>query len=328
MQKLTLAAAISLIATAAATRTMAQQADQTGSYDPRAERRAFFEDGGVAWTTAAGGAYRTEADIDSGGDAAVARFGTGLGASFGLAKGLLINARLGYELDSYDFGVSPGAPTALAGGAAGVEPWQDIHSMRFRVNAIYEIDDKWSVFGGPVWGFSAEDGADLSEAWTVGGLVGGGYRFSEDLFVSVGVFVTSQLEDDVTAFPIVQFKWKIDQQWTLQSGRFDLGSSGGAGLELAYAWTEAWTVAGGMQFQSRRFRLNDDGPFPDGVGEDTSIPVYVRVVYKPSRDVEASLFGGVVVGGELELDNAAGNRVDDQDYDTAGLFGGRLTLRF
>lgn len=328
MLKLFTRAAFVLIVLSFVVPAMAQKAEESTTYDPQAQRRKFFEEGNIAWSVFGGGSYRTEADIDSAGDVSVARFGTGGSATFGVAKGLLINAGVGYELDSYEFSVAPGAPSALAGGATGVEPWEDIHSVRFSIRALYEIDEKWSAFGGPVWGFSAEEGADVSDAWTVGGIVGAGYRFSENLFVSAGVFVTDQLEDDVTAFPVIRFDWKIDDKWTLSSGRFDLGSSGGAGAELSYKIDDAWTIAGGVQFQTRRFRLNDDGPFPNGVGEDSSVPIYAKLVWSPSRDIQASVFGGVVVGGELELDNAAGVRIDEQDYDTAGMIGGRFTYRF
>lgn len=268
----------------------------------------------------AGGAHQFEADIDDGGAFSVTRASTGLAAYYLINDELTLNTGIGYEVNAFDFS----GTTALGGG----DPWDTIHAVRARAILKWNIDDTWSVYGGPMLGFAAESGADLDESITGGGIVGGSYRVSDDLTVGLGVGVFSQIEDDAAIFPILRFDWSIAPQWSLRSGSFDLGSQGGAGVELAYDAADTIELAAGAQYQTRRFRLDDSGAAPGGVGEETIVPVYARLSYNPNRSFTLSVFGGVVFGGEVRLENAGGSNIADEDFDPAPVLGGRVVFRF
>ena len=51
-----------------------------------------------------------------------------------------------------------------------------------------------------------------------------------------------------------------------------------------------------------------------------------RWTLAPNATVD--LFGGVVVGGELLLEDDDGGRISEQDFDPAPLLGARVSLRF
>ena len=127
---------------------------------------------------------------------------------------------------------------------------------------------------------------------------------------------------------MITVNWRIDDAWTLRNGSFDLGSSGGAGLELAWAFAKKWELAVGDQYQTRRFRLDDSGVSPNGVGEETSVPIYTKLTWQFAPSATVYVFGGVVAGGELRLENSSGNKIGEEDYDPTGIVGLRLSVSF
>lgn len=269
-----------------------------------------------------GGSHQFETDIDGAGEFDVTRAKIGFGVTIPIGERLTMDNYLSYEVSDYDFST----PTALAGI---FDPWSTIHTVRYRGNFQWTVDDQWSVFGGPIVGVSGEDGADFDEAITGGGMVGVNYRNGESFSIGVGVLMISQIEDDDAAvFPVITVNWRIDDAWTLRSGPLDLGSSGGVGLELAWAFAEKWELAMGAQYQTRRFRLKDVGVPPNGVGEETSVPIYTRLTWRFAPNATAYVFGGVVAGGELRLETSSGAKISEVDYDPAGIVGLKLNVGF
>lgn len=269
-----------------------------------------------------GAFYSFDSDIDNGGEFSLFRANAIAGVRYNVRPGFFIDAGVGYEFDGYNFSGSTGF--------GGSNPWGDIHSARFRANATFFFTENWGVFGGPVVTWSGENGADFDGGFTYGGLFGGAYRLNEDFSIAVGMGVFTQLEDTPAFFPVIVFNWHITDAWTLRSGNFDLGSSGGAGIELGYEFFEEFEVAIGAQYQTRRFRLDGQGVAPDGVGQDRVVPLYARFTYKPDwhADVKASLVAGATVFGELQLVNGQGNKIAEQDYDPSPFIGLSVSLDF
>jgi hypothetical protein len=76
-----------------------------------------------------------------------------------------------------------------------------------------------------------------------------------------------------------------------------------------------------------RFRLDDQGLQPDGVGEDRSFPIFAGIHYTHSRRFQVSLVGGVEVGGKLSLYDKNGNEIVEESYDAAPFIGLAFSLR-
>jgi hypothetical protein len=263
---------------------------------------------------AAGFGYRTDANIDHDGDFSEARFNLTAERPVNLNDQWRLSPILGYRFSAFDF--------------SGAEPWDDVHQLRGTVTARYALDEQWAIFGGPSIALAMESGADASDALTFGFTAGVTYKVNERLVVGGGLGVTTEIEDSATVRPVVIINWRIDDHWSLESGYFDAAGSGGPGAEIRYHINEQWSVAGGGQYQENRFRLDEDGSVPDGVGEDTFIPIYAKATWTINKNAALEALAGVSFGGELRLDNSRGHKIFDEDYDPAPLFGLRGIFTF
>ena len=91
---------------------------------------------------------------------------------------------------------------------------------------------------------------------------------------------------------------------------------------------QKWRFSLEGRYEKTRFRLDDAGSVPGGVGQDRSIPVALAAIYMPAPDLELSLLGGAEFSGELSLEDANGNLLAESDYDTAPFAGALVRLRF
>ena len=66
----------------------------------------------------------------------------------------------------------------------------------------------------------------------------------------------------------------------------------------------------------------------DGVGEDTSWPIYGKVTWQICPHAALELLGGISVAGELRLENSDGHKITEVDYDPAPLVGLRALFTF
>lgn len=97
---------------------------------------------------------------------------------------------------------------------------------------------------------------------------------------------------------------------------------------MSYAYSDVLDLSFGVQWEKTQFRLDNVGPAPGGVGEDSSIPVILGLGYNPNPGVSVNAFVGAEFDGELKLNNAAGFTVSQQSYDTAPIAGVAVRLSF
>ena len=183
-------------------------------------------------------------------------------------------------------------------------------------------------FGGAGFIISPETGADWGDSFSGGGLLGVDYRHSKTLFVSLGVAAISQIEDDARVTPSVSLNWLPYERWAVRVGA--VPASGGAAVasEVAYRVTEPVEIGLGLLYNQRRFRLDDSGPAPDGVGEDNNLPLRLRLGWDITPKIALHFLGGVALGGEVRLEDRNGNRINKQDYDPAPYIGLRFVGGF
>ncbi|HMJ88298.1 MAG TPA: outer membrane beta-barrel protein [Candidatus Acidoferrum sp.] len=268
-----------------------------------------------AYHFAAGIAYRGDADIENrGGEFNETRFGVTGSRTFNLNERVRIEPMLAYRFSAYDF--------------SRPAPWDDIHTLRATVLGHYVINDSWSVFCGPSIGFAGESDADAEDAITFGGVLGVTYRVNDRLAVGAGFTASTEIEDDARVRPIVIVNWQITELWSIESGYIDVAGTGGPGGELRYKINGTWSVAGGVQFSEKRFRLSDDARVREGVGEDSSYPIYGKVSWQVCANAALELVGGVSVGGELLTEDRHGHKIAETDYDAAPMVGIRAAVNF
>lgn len=259
--------------------------------------------------------YQGDADIDGGGSVQVNRFDAAIASQTNLVEGLRWSNTFFFGADDYDFD---------GGGSSAGNPWETILMMRLGTKLAYRINEQWGVWGGGVFMFSPETGADWGRSFTGGGRVGVDYRHSKTFFVSVGLAVISQIEDDVKLAPSVGLNWLPHEQWAVRVGAVPVSGGSAAAAEVAYQIAEPVDLGLGVLYQQRRFRLDDSGVARNGVGEDNTLPLRLRVGWSITPHVSVHFVGGVVLGGQLQLDDANGNRLNKQDYDPAPYFGVRV----
>lgn len=287
---------------------------------------AQTDDSELRFTFGGGYTYRLPTDLDTGGDVSVSTLSAGLNIARDFNRDVGLTFRINYGVSIYDFGGS--APPV---GFGVIDPWDDIHTLAVGAAISADINDKWSVFGGPVFQISGESGADWEDAVTGGVIAGATYAVSDDLVIGGGIGIVSQIEDNVRFFPIIIVEWNIEENWRVSSR----GPTGGrssiefTGVELIWQPGDHWEFAVGGGSSYARFRLDDEDVAPDGVGQDESTPVWLRASWMPTSQINLDVIGGFGFGGELTLDDEDGDSVAGSDTDEMspfiGLFG---SIRF
>jgi hypothetical protein len=263
----------------------------------------------------AGYAYQGEADIDGGGTLRVHRFDVGLLGRADLLERWRWTNTFFFSVNDYDFG---------GGGFSTGDPWETVLTMRLVSKLKYQLSDQWGVFGGGLFISAAETGADWGDSFSGGGLVGVDFRRSKSLSVSLGVAVITQLADDARLTPMVSLNWLPSERWAVRLGAVPASGGAAAAGEVAYRVARPVELGLGLLYNQRRFRLDDSGSAPDGVGEDNNLPLRLRLGWDITPHVALHFLGGVALGGEVRLDDRNGNRLNKQDYDPAPYIG----LRF
>ena len=275
----------------------------------------------AGWSTAirGGGVYQWDTNLDDGGSYDATRFSIQASQGYAWDPRTSVSLALGYNYDGYRFSGD--------NGFAAAEPWQDIHSFSLSLPVRWGIGAKWAAFLIPTVKATGESDASFDRSVTGGGFVGVAYRFGNRLTIGPGVGVISQIEDDLTIFPILIINWKITEHLSFETGR-GLGATLGPGLQFAYQVNPKWRVAVGGRYERLRFRLDKNGRVPDGVGEDKSFPLFAGCTYSMGPQKTISIVGGVEIGGELRLEDEDGNRIEKTDFDPAGFLGLTFNFRF
>ena len=205
-------------------------------------------------------------------------------------------------------------------------PWGKLNRPSIGLNLTYAVTPEL-VFGfAPTieWGF--ESGANTGDAINAGVVMTAARVFGPKRVLGLGVGVIRQI-DETKVFPFLIVNWQLTEKLRL-ANPLPAGPAGGAGLELAYALDDNWELAGGGAYRSFRFRLKNDGPYPDGIGESTSIPLFARVGRKFGAASRFDFYAGLAVGGKLAVMDRDGNGIASDDYKTAPAIGLTLSSRF
>lgn len=265
----------------------------------------------------AGVVSQAKADIDGGGSMRVNRFDAGVLYRSSLSDNLHLSGSFLFGVSDYDF-----SSTGFG------EPWETVMFNRLGAQVSRDLSDKWAVRGGGVLMSSRETGADFGDSITGGLSLGADYRHSQTLFLSAGLAFVSQLEDDAQATPLMALNWKASDRWTLRLGSIPFSGGAGAGIEGEYKLSQNFDLGLGLLYHQRRFRLDDSGPAPKGIGEETSVPIRARLGWNLSEKASLHFIAGIATGGELRLESSNGTRLTQQDYDPAPYLAVRALFRF
>ena len=261
--------------------------------------------------------YQGNSDLDHGGDFSMSGALVRAGTSYDLGGGNRAGVTLNY--DYYDFSFS-------GANGFGAAPWGTIQRYGVAVPMSFAVGDGWSVGFAPSADWFKENGASTGDSLVWGGTLSGTKQFAEGNRLGLGVGVFSQIEK-TSIFPFVIVNWRLNDRWRLINP-LPIGPTGPAGLELDYRFDGAWTAGIGASYRVLRFRLSDAGPVSNGVGQESGVPVFVRLTRNFSDQMALHFYGGVVAGGKLRVENSSGDKLREEDFDPAPLVGLTFVGRF
>lgn len=258
-------------------------------------------------------ATQGEAGIDGGGSFTASRV-------FGRVGGL-------YNFDGGSLGLFVGTGQIDYDFADTVAPWGTIRdeSVNIPVRLTW---GQAEIFVAPGLRYDYEDGADRDDGRTWGVFAGAAWRFSDTLTLGPAIGAYTEIgSDSLDVFPAILVDWQITDRARLTTGP-TVGATQGPGLAFDYAVTEDLRVGVAGRFENIRFRLNDDGPAPGGIGQDRSFPLVLTLDYAPFPGSRLAAFAGAEFGGELRLEDASGVLVETRDYDPAPILGVAFRIGF
>jgi len=221
------------------------------------------------------------------------------------------------------------APT-IAGSA--FKPWNTVHVARLNPLVEVQINDRWRVFGGPLFEASFENGADLRDGFKPGGLLGAKVEVSPALTVGFGILGVAELEDHAYIQPLLLLDWKAGDRVTVHAESW---TTRGARIEVVYQVNDQFEVTTSLRYRRERFRLKerivDIGPpeIPrtgsEGIGEDRAVIPALRLSYLPDAQFIRDTLGrprldlevGVALAGDLRMESDTGGQIQTMSYDPA-----------
>jgi hypothetical protein len=208
----------------------------------------------------------------------------------------------------------------------GPAPWSAISTPVLGMNFGYSPSPEWRFGFAPAIEWSGETGTGTGGTATYGAVMSVARTFSKDLTLGVGAGVFRQI-DQTKVFPYLLVNWNITDKLKL-SNPLPAGPSGGAGLELSYAFNDRWTLGGGGAYRSYRFRLNENSPVANGIGQNSFVPVFARLSYAIDRTSRVDLYAAATTGGRLSATDTSGTTQFSTNYQTGFAMALSFSKRF
>jgi hypothetical protein len=271
---------------------------------------------GVRGVLNVGPVYQGSANPEAGGVASsgtLVKFGAA-GHGSGLSGGLAAN---------YDAFESFSRSASVFGTAA---PWESVSRAGLSAPISYRDADGWSYQVVPSFDFFREDGASLNNSLSYGALLAVSKQFTEKRRIGLGIGVYDTLAE-TRAYPYVLVDWEFNERWRL-TNPLAVGPVGPAGLELRYRVDSDWELGAGGAYRSYRFRLNNAGAAPGGIGEERGFAAFVRLGRDFGPRYSVDFYAGAVLDGEFTLSGSSGDELLRTKFDSAPLMGVTFTGRF
>jgi hypothetical protein len=275
---------------------------------------------GTGWAPFASitGVHQGTGDLDGGGDYSAWSTIVRAGVLGELGGGMRAGVAFNYDYSDYDFA----SPTAFGG----VAPWGSVRRYGVAAPLSMALGDGWFVGLTPSVDWIHENGADTGESLTWGGIVSATKFYADGNRLGFGLGVYDRL-GETSVFPLVIVDWKLAERWRLVNP-LPAGPTGPAGLELDYRLDGGWNLGLGAAWRTTRFRLGNNGLAPGGIGEERGVPVFLRASLGFGPGMALNLYGGLVTGGQLRVEDASGHVIRKVDVGIAPLLGATLSVRF
>jgi hypothetical protein len=263
---------------------------------------------GTTFTASATAFHQPKTDIDGGGNFTLSSAFLRFKVSYPFTPTTAVGLSLKYDIDDYDFSGS----TSLGG----KDPWNDVRRFGVGIPIFMRLGQRWALGLTPTINWLQEYGADSNDSISYG-ISGFAFRsFTRDKRLGLGAVFSRTVEDENKVFPILAVDWRFNEHWRL-ANPFDADVVGPAGLELGYSFNDHWSLRAGGVYRSFRFRLDNEGVAPNGIGENEGIVTFLRLNRSGKGGLKLDIYAGAMLDGKLKLKNAEGSKLISRDYDTA-----------
>jgi hypothetical protein len=291
--------------------SVAMQVEDQPLVEPSTDAVATSDDGSMMVRLKGVWGHQMESDIDSGGKVSAGRGAFRLDLTKTISATTTLDCSLSYDHQAWEFTGTTGL--------GGLNPWDDVTTLVLDAKITHTINDEWLIYGGPMIAWSRQDGADDGDALIAGGSIGIVHHLSPTLSLGGGAAIIHWI-NETKFFPIINCFWHIADDWDLTT-TMTTGWGSVTGAELIWHCTKEWDLGLSVAYEFRRFRLASDSAVPGGIGEATQMPLMIRATWSFDDNASLTIFGGSGMGGQLQVDNAAGTQVALSDYEPAGLIG-------
>jgi len=247
--------------------------------------------------------YQAPATLPRGGEMAVVRARLGGGGTLLENRAFSIGWDLNVAVSDYRFDRGAGQPP----------PWGEVCQADAGLAILHPLEHHWLLMVVPTLGLAGESDAAVDRCLGYGALASLSWQGSEQLRLGFGGGLYRNL-DKTEAFPVLLIDWEFAPGWRL-ANPLRAGITGPAGLELSWRPRKDWEWGIGGAWRSFRFRLDEEGAAPGGVGEERLVPVWLRGM-RSLGALQLAAYAGVALDGELRLDDRHGGRIADDRYAT------------
>jgi len=232
-------------------------------------------------------------------------------------EGSLIGLGFRYALDRYDFNNT-------------TANWKAVHNTDLGLAARWKINDKWLWANYAVAGIAAEEGSDKDEALVFNYISIAEYKVNDKLTIGPGFGVASQIDRDLSIFPIISVQWQINDEWKMASGPSDVAA---AGANVYFEFSPAslqnkWTFTAGTSYSSKNFKLASNTTTIDGSGEESIASAYLAASYKLQSGIKLSAIAGYHFYQSYSIYDNAGDELSKEGLDDAPYFGVSVGYEF
>lgn len=254
---------------------------------------------------------------NDGAEVGVGRAGLALKTEYWVERFFNLSFDASVEYSDYrfdDFAATTGVP----------QPLDEALRVNLRPGARMMLSREWLVFAGGMVEFAGEPDSDVEDSLNLGGFLGARYKATDDLALRFGVSATQAVEEDLQAFPILGFKWDINEDMVLEA----TGAQGGGVIQYTYDWREPWGVGGRVGWLARDYRLAGDAAIPEGVLRDDRLIVEAFVNYAPTKWSDVTAGVGVTAFNQYVIENANGNELFEDEAKPTPYVSLRGKIRF
>lgn len=203
---------------------------------------------------------------------------------------------------------------------AAFAPWSPVHEVGLAVPLSVALAGGRARLA-PTVRWSAEEGAEWSDAATVGIVLSEAWQLDAGHELGVGAVVSRGLgRTRVVPFPIVG--WNLRERWQIGNSA-PLGPATPAGIEARWRAAPRWTLGAGLSYRNDRYLRADK----ERVAEWRAMPIWLRSTYRYGP-YSVTLWGGVAVARRVDLRDTDGRRLDSLEPSASPLLGLSLSARF